>query len=246
MVKFVVFCTKVIAAAIAAVLFNSCHSSISLGDGIDGNGNVITKTRNVDNNFTKVDVSRGLTVVLQQSDIYIVKVEADENLQSHITTTVEDGTLFITTDEDIDNAVAKTIYVKLPLLTSVKASSSSEISSRNVFTGTDISLRASSSAEIDMNLEIDNISCSASSSASIDIRGIALTLNADSSSSSEINAKELIVNDVIAESSSSSSMDVHPVVKLEAKASSSSSIDYYSSPKTVTKVESSSGSVSKQ
>lgn len=247
MVKFVVFCTKVITAVLAAVLFTSCHvSSFHLGDGIDGNGNVINQNRNIDDNFDKVDVSHGLTVVLEQSDNYSVEVEADENLQEHITTKFEDRTLYISTDEDIDEATAQTIYVKVPSLTSVKASSSSSVSSKNTFTGTEISLRASSSAEINMNLEVDNISCRSSSSSTIDIRGIALTLNADSSSSSGINAKNLIVNDVIAESSSSSSIDVRPAVKLDAKASSSSSIDYYGSPKTVTKIESSSGSVSKQ
>lgn len=245
MVKFVVFCTKVIAAALAAVLFTSCVSNFQLGDGIEGNGNVITQTRDVDNDFDKVDVSRGLTVVLEQSDDYAVEVEADENLQEHISTTVENGTLIITADENIQ-ATTQTIYVKMPTLTSVKTASSSNLSSKNAFTGSEIDLRSSSSSEIAIKLEYDTINCRTSSSASVDIRGMALTLNADSSSSSDINARNLTVNDVTAEASSSSTIEVRPGVKLSAKASSSGSIDYFGSPKTVSKEESSSGSVSKQ
>lgn len=246
MVKFVVFCTKVIAAVLTAALFTSCHiSGFHLGDGIEGDGNVITQTRNVDNNFDKVDVSRGLTVVLEQSENYAVEVEADENLQEHISTTVEDGTLIITADDNIQ-ATAQTIYVKMPSLTSAKTASSSSLSTKNTFTGSEIDLRASSSSEIAIKLEFDTVNCRTSSSGSVDIRGMALTLNADSSSSSDINARNLTVNDVTAEASSSSTIEVRPAVKLSAKASSSASIDYFGSPKTVSKEESSSGSVSKQ
>lgn len=246
MVKFVVYCTKAIAATIAAILFSSCHTRINLGDGIDGNGNVVKQTREVAQNFSKVDANRGLTVILEQSDNYFVEVEADENLQSHITTTVEDGTLLITTDENIDEATEKTIYVKLPVLTSVKTSSGSNVMTKNIFTGTDIDVRTSSGSQTSMNLEFDNITCKASSGSSVDLRGKALTLNTDSSSGSGINAKELWANDIVAEASSGSSIDVHPSVKLNGKASSGSSIDYYGSPKTVTKEENSGGSVSKQ
>jgi hypothetical protein len=244
MVKFVVFCTKVIAAAIAAALFSSCHTSIDLGNGIDGNGNVTRQTRNVEN-FTKVDINRGLNVTLEQSDSFFVEVEADDNLQSHISTKVENGTLIITTDENIDEATAKNIHVKAPSLTRIETSSGSSASTKSVFRGTDIEVRTSSGSESTLDLEYDNINCESSSGSSIIIRGKALKLTTASSSGSEIEARNLLVNDVVAQSTSGSSTDVHPLVSLSGKASSGSSINYDSSPKTVTKEESSGGSVSK-
>lgn len=246
MVKFVVFCTKIIAATIAAALFASCHTSIDLGNGIDGNGNVTTQKRNVEGSFTKVDVSRGLNVTLEQADTYFVEVEADQNLQEHISTKVENGTLFITTDENIDEATAKNIRVKLPSLTALETTSGSSVSTKNTFTGTDIDVKTSSGSEADLSLEFDNVSCKSSSGSSLNVKGKALKLKTDSSSGSTIDAQGLLVNDVVSESSSGSSTDVHPLVSLNAKASSGSSIDYNSSPKTVSKEESSGGSVSKE
>ena len=120
MVKFVVFFTKIISVAIAAVLFSSCHANIDWGNGIDGNGKVTKQTRNI-SNFSKIEVSRGLNVTIEQSNNYFVEVETDENLQEHITTRVENGTLFITSDENIDEAKAKTIRVKTPSLTALEA-----------------------------------------------------------------------------------------------------------------------------
>lgn len=246
MVKLVVFCTKVIAATLAALLFSSCHSSIDFGNGIDGNGNVTKQTRKVENNFSKIDVSRGLTVVLEQSNTYFVEVEADENLQDHISTRVENGTLIITSDENIDEATSKNIYVKLPALTAIETSSGSSVRTHDTFTGTDIDIRTSSGSETNASLEYDNVKCKSTSGSSIDLKGKALKLNTDSSSGSTIDAKGLMANEVVSESSSGSSTDVNPLVSLTAKASSGSSIDYSSSPKTVAKEESSGGSVSKE
>lgn len=246
MVKFVVFCTKVIAATIAAALFSSCHANVSWGEGLDGNGNVITQTRNVDGSFTKIEASRGLNVTLEQAASHFVEVEADENLQEHITTKVENGTLIITSDESIDGAATKNIHVKLPSLTSVQTTSGSSMTTKNSFNGTDIKVKTSSGSEANLSLEYDNVSCETSSGSNITVKGKALKLNTDSSSGSEINAKDLLVNEVVSQSTSGSSTQVHPLVNLKAKASSGSSIDYDGSPKTVNKEVSSGGSVSKE
>ena len=247
MVKFAIVYTKVIATSIAAVLFSSCHiKDLQIGEGIDGNGNVTTQTRNVENNFSKIEVNRGLNVIIEQSDAYIVKVEADANLQSHITVTVENGTLIITTDENIDKATAKNIRVQLPTLSSIETSSGSSVTTNGTYKGTNIVVKSSSGSESVLNLEFDNISCESSSGSSISVKGKALKLTTDSSSGSEIDAQGLLVNEVVSHSSSGSSTDVHPIVSLKGKASSSSAINYDSSPQSVLKEESSGGSVSKE
>lgn len=246
MVKFAVFCTKVIAATIAAVLFSSCHANIDWGNGIDGNGKVTTQKRNVENNFSKVEVSRGLNVIIEQAATYFVEVEADENLQEHIITKVENGTLVVTSDENIDEAKAKTIRVKLPSLKSLEATSGSSVSSSGIFTGTDIEVKTSSGSETILSLEIDNIICESSSGSTVTLRGKSLNLTTISKSGSSIDATDLLANEITSKSSSGSSTKVHPLVSLKAKASSGSSIDYKSSPKTVSKDESSGGSVSKE
>ena len=69
MVKFILFCTKVIAASVAVLLFNSCQiKGIQIGNGIDGNGNVTKQTRNIGANFSKIDANSGLNITIEQSD----------------------------------------------------------------------------------------------------------------------------------------------------------------------------------
>lgn len=246
MVKLIVFCTKIVIATIMALLFASCHTNFDFGNGIDGNGNVTTEKRDVNGDFTKIEASRGLNVELQQSNSYSVEVEADENLQEHISTKVENGTLVITSDENIDEYESKTIRVKMPKITSLETTSGASITGQNTLLGENINLKTSSGSEIDVEVEIDAVDCESTSGSSITIKGKALTLTASSSSGSEIEAKDLMVNDVTAESTSGSSTGVHPIEALKAKASSGGSVDYNHTPKTITKEESSGGSVSKE
>ena len=246
MVKFIVFCTKIVIATLMALLFTSCHTNFDIGSGIDGNGDVTTQKRDVQGDFTKIEASRGLNVEVQQSNSYSVEVEADENLQEHITTTVENGTLVITSDEDIDECDSKTIRVKMPTITNLETTSGASITGQNTILGSNINVKTSSGSEIEVEVEIDAVDCESTSGSNITIKGKALTLTTSSSSGSEIEARDLMVNDVNSESTSGSSTEVHPIESLKAKASSGSSIDYNHSPKTITKEESSGGSVSKE
>lgn len=246
MIKFIVFCTKIVIAALVALLVSSCHTKFDFGNGIDGNGNVTTEKRNVVGDFTKIDVSRGLNVEVEQSKSYFVEVEADENLQQHISTTVENGTLTITSDENIDESTSRTIRVKMPSVTSLETSSGANISAKNNLLGNNLKIRTSSGSEIDVEVEIDTIDCEATSGSTITIKGKGLKLTSSSSSGSSIDAENLHVNDVVAESTSGSSTLVHPIVSLTGKASSGSSVNYNHTPKTITKEESSGGSVSRE
>jgi hypothetical protein len=246
MVKLVVLCSKLIAAAIAALLFTSCHASINWSDGIDGNGKVTTQNRTVPNDFTKIEASRGLNVTLEQASTYSVTVEADDNLQEHITVQVTNGKLYITSDENIDEATAKNVHVKLPSLTGIESNSGASIKTNTLFTGTTMALSASSGSHISANLEIDTIQCESSSGSSLDIQGKALQLTTASSSGSSIAAEKMFANEITAGASSGSTIHLHPIVKLTATASSGSAINYNIEPKFLSKNESSGGSISKE
>lgn len=241
MVKVIVFCTKMIIATLVALLFASCNQVFN---GIKGNGNVQTETRNITEKFTKISVNRGLEVVVEQSDNVSVEVEADQNLLSHITTRVENGTLVVSSDENIYSAESETVTVKMPNLEGLESSSGSNIKSTNTLKGVSLDAKASSGSEIELTAEYDNIVTESTSGSTITLSGKALKLSTASSSGSDIDASGLLANEVFAQSTSGSSTDVHPLVSLNAKASSGASIGYDGTPKNISKEETSGGSVS--
>jgi hypothetical protein len=241
MIKFIVFCTKILVIAIVSLLFSSCNLAIN---GTKGNGNVQTEQRKISEPFTKISVNRGIEVIVDQGDVVKVEVEADENLLKLITTKVENGTLVVSSDENIYSAEKEVVRVTMPIIEGFETTSGSNLSSASVIKGSKMYVKSSSGSEIDVNAEFDTISSESTSGSNITLSGKALKFTSAASSGSEIEAGNLLANEVVSQSTSGSSTQVNPRVLLKAKASSGSSIEYTNKPKTIVKEETSGGSVS--
>ncbi len=245
MTKFVIFFSKVIAATLVALSITSCNHNINFGKSITGSGNVTTEKRNLAN-FDKVTVSQGLECEIIYSDKLEVTVEADDNLINGIHTTVENGTLEISSEYDnYINVVSKRIIVHMPKIVSLESTSGSTLKSGNILKSDDIRLKSSSGSSLEVEVEADKVTLETSSGSEQTVIGKALKVYSASSSGSTIDADELLANEVFAQSTSGSSTSVNAALLLDGKASSGSSISYSNSPKEVRKEESSGGSVSK-
>jgi hypothetical protein len=245
MIKIITLFTKFIIAILISLSFSSCKTDINWGQGTKGNGNVITETRKIEQDFTSIDASAAIEVVVEQSNNKSVSVEAESNLQSFIETKVSNVVLKISPSDNYNATKTVIVYVKMPIIDTLEASSSAKIKSTNTLKSESLTISASSAAEIDISTESDEIKCKSSSGSEITIAGKALNITTIASSGSLINADQMLVNEIIAESSSGSEISVHPLVSLSAHASSESNISYDSDPKTVEKTESSGASVNK-
>ena len=236
---------KIVTTIIATLAFSSCNYNINLGNEVNGNGNIVTENRS-HSGFQNISVSNGLDCVVKQGAQYDVKVIADENLIKGIKTNVENGTLIISSNyNNYINIKSKKIIVTLPEISSLKASSGSTLKTNGVLKSNNLMVKSSSGSHVMANLEADNINLEASSGSQMEISGKALKLFTDSSSGSSIDADELWINEVNAQSSSGSTTEIHPIVTLQAKASSGSAITYNTMPKNITINESSGASISK-
>ena len=246
MVKIITMVTKFILVTLTALLFASCNHSINLNS-IKGSGNVTTENRRIEGNFKSIEVSNAIDLVVEQADNISIRVEADDNLQKHITTKVENGVLIVGCDyNSFLDIESKKVTVKMPIIEELAASSAATINSSNTLKSENITFRTSSAASINVKVKADNIRCKSSSGSSQILEGMALNLEAQSSSGSTIDVGSLLVNDVKAKSSSGSSLIVHPILSLNATATSGSNISYNIQPKTMRKLVSSGGSVYKQ
>lgn len=246
MIKVITLITKLIVIALTALLFASCNHSIN-SRAIEGSGNVTTEKRIVQGDFKSVEVNNAIDLVIEQSDKIEIIVEADDNLQNAITTKVENGKLIIACEyNSFRDISSKKVTVKMPIIEELEATSASTIKSIGTLKGKNISLNSSSAADIDVNLEADNINCDSSSGSSIIAKGMALKLTTSASSGSHIVAKDLLANEVIADASSGSTIEVHPIVSLDADASSGGNINYNTNPKSIRKNSNSGGNINQE
>lgn len=246
MIKFTTQLVRLIVAACLALLFNSCKYDIDLGESIKGSGNVVSKERKVQD-FTKIEVSRGLDCEVTQGDKTEVVVEADDNLQDGIITTVENGTLKITSKyNNYHNVTSKKIKVQMPKVSSLETTSGSNLITTNTLRGDNIYLKSSSGSDLEANVEADKVTLESTSGSTITVGGKALEVTTASSSGSTIDAGKLLANEISSQSTSGSNSVVNPIVSLKAHASSGSSIEYEKAPKSLNIEKNSAGDVSQK
>ncbi len=231
---------KIIWLFVFALLITSCAIN-----GVKGNGNVITKTRNINSDFNSIDVSRGLDVYLNTGDKVSLEIEADENLHNLITTEVHGGTLFISAEENIYSAKSRKIHVSIPEIIEIKATSGSDVYSENTITGDHLEIKSTSGADIKLRLNVKELKAEATSGADIILKGKALSFNATATSGSDIKAYDLIVVDCVARATSGADIKVNVTGKLNARANSAGDVKYKGNPQIIDKSESSAGDVKK-
>lgn len=216
----------------------------SRGERVKGNGDLIMQERDIDG-FTQINTCCSFKVQLAENSNFGVRVEAESNLQEFIETEVRGKTLHIkyTDDANFKSTQPITVYVALPKLEGVEASSSAKVTGTTPFRGDDLDLDVSSSANIKLEFTGDEVELEASSSGRIEVMGSAKRVEADASSASSIDAESLEAEDGDADVSSAANISLYASRSLRADASSAGSIRYRGNPTDVVTDTSSAGSV---
>ena len=223
------------------LFLSSCMFEINTGE--IGNGEIVTDSRNTDQEFTKIAAQEGIMVFVTQAKDYAIKVEADENIIDLIGTDITDGSLKIHAIKNIGRAT-KNVYVSLPNVTSLKSSSGAHLNSENKIKTAALIVDGSSGANMNLSVATKEIEIDASSGANLKLEGEADETNIEASSGGNINAKNLETRFCDAEASSGGNLSIHVSKNLKADAGSGGNIAYLGDP-SVEKSKSVSGSVHK-
>jgi hypothetical protein len=234
---------RVLIAIALALAASSCAFDMNFGNGERGNGNVVSETRSVSEDFTVVSAAEGLDVFVSQGKESSIKVEADDNIIDLIQTDISNGKLRVHAERNIGRATKK-IYVTLPEITGLESSSGADLVSENTLEVDKVNLSASSGSDLRVAIMADEIHADSSSGADIRISGKTQLLDAESSSGSDIKAMGLEAKVCHADASSGADISVNVSDELIAEATSGADIRYSGEP-SVQKNKSASGSVRK-
>ena len=236
--------TKTIAVLFIATIFTSC--SADMFNRVNGNRNVISKDRKISNKFNGIRVSTGIDLYVNQGAKNKVSVEADENLHDIIKTEVEDGVLKVYSEKNIWRAKARKVYVTIKDLTLLKATSGSDVYGQGTIKTDEISITATSGADIRITVDATSVETVSTSGSDISIEGTTTNHASRATSGASIDAYDLQSKNVIATATSGADINIYASEKLEAKATSGGDIDFKGNPKNVNKKSSSGGDVSKK
>jgi len=197
---------------------------------IKGSRKIASEERKVKGTFDKISSHTLLDVEIEQTDNYEIIVEADDNIIPYIVTEISSNKLNIYFDNDVsimDFKQAK-VYVKLPKISELKASSSSTIKTYKAIRSDKLKLDASSSGDIILTeVNTNSIDIDASSSGDVKIEKIItknLDINGSSSGSVKVEYTEAPKIKLSASSSSDISIKGGKTTDLDIKASSSADV----------------------
>lgn len=233
-----------IALLLIVITTSSCDYKFTI-TGIDGNGNVTKDDRIFSEKIDVVKASNGLDVVVVNSTVQVVSVEADENLQDIIETELKNGVLYVRTTKNIRKAKSKKVTIAYIELDGIHASSGTNVKSLSGVVSNNLDLKASSGAQMELTVLAKELSAQASSGGKITLKGQARNFGSKASSGSVIDARELIAIHCTSRASSGGSISLNIERSLDAKASSGGEIKYQGEPELITENTSSSGSVRK-
>jgi len=222
--------------AVLSILFSSCWF---LGPSVKGNGEVTEQVRQVDE-FNQIKVNRGMNIYITQGSPAKVVVIADSNLHESIETEVDGDVLTVTVNENIRWAKEKKVMITVEKLTGVESSSGANAYSQAQIMSENLELKASSGANLKMDINAKWLKADCSSGANIILSGLAKEAELETSSGANLKAGELKADNCKMKASSGGNVTATVVEKLEAKASSGGNISYYGEPSS-TDIDTSSG-----
>ncbi|HWD86532.1 MAG TPA: head GIN domain-containing protein [Mucilaginibacter sp.] len=200
--------------------------------------------------FNALDVGGPFDVRLTQGQTESVKVEAPEDLMSHITTEVVDGTLKVYNKHndmfhwgDIFHHRKVLVYVVIKDVNSIVVSGSGDVTFRDGLHADKMNLHVSGSGDVDGELEVKNLETGISGSGDVKLTGHAETSAVRVSGSGDYSARGLITSNTDVHVSGSGDAKIYASNKVDASVSGSGDISYSGHPKNVYKSKSGSGDI---
>lgn len=230
---------KCTAFVLLGMLFLSSCQGI---DCISGSGNQITVNRDIDN-FTKIETNGSFEIIIKQDSSSSVRIQADDNIQDKIETSVRGNTLSIDMDGNFCDSGPIQLYISSRDFEKIKASGAIDIRSDGVLNVNDFELSLSGSSKIMLEMNARTLRTSSSGSSEIDLKGQAGSHELDLSGSSNIEALDFVVGEYNINSSGSSKSRINVLNVLNVRSSGSSKVEYRGKPSKVSNQDSGSSKV---
>ncbi len=213
---------------------SGCFININDDDGglfncVDGDGPWETRTLDIET-FSGIKVDIPVDVYITQGDDFNVEVEGKEDIIDEMELDVHNDIWEIETDRCVRDIGNMKIYITMPDIKSLKISGSGKIIGENEFVVDDIELNISGSGDIDLLLDADDIDANISGSGEMWMEGTADDLNFKISGSGDLNAFNLICNDVDIRISGTGDARVHALDTLYVNISGSGDVYYKGDP----------------
>lgn len=204
------------------------------GKEIKGNGNMTTQTRNV-SDYDHVALLGSMNVELIAGKEGKIRVEAEENLQEYILTTVNGERLQISVEKgySLNPSRNNSIKITVPFetLDAVTLTGSGDIYSKDEIKAENFEIKMTGSGDIKLPVTAKNVRAGITGSGDISLRGSARDLDCKVTGSGDISAFDFKCEKVSATVTGSGDIQVYASEEIRATVPGSGDIEYKGNPK---------------
>ena len=182
---------KLVAGVVLLSSFFGCGKlSSSVFETYTGSGTIATESRNVPA-FHAVEFDGAYEVVLTQGNAQDVRIESDQNLFPHITTTVENGKLIVNSEGNLRPTKEIKVYITTPNYSLIEVDGAGHITATTPITSDNLTLDISGSGKYELDLHVKSLKTDIAGAGTIKLTGDAAHHAIDISGSGKILANDL-------------------------------------------------------
>jgi hypothetical protein len=212
-------------ALLCLLVLTSCDRLIT-----PGSGSVVEREFQLAD-FDQVSIENAFRGTVQQGETFSVIVRIDDNLEQQLKVEQNGSQLTIGLDPQVATTRSTLEYeIVTPALEAVNASGASVIQLSGFTSSENFSVEASGASRVEGDITTGDMDATASGASTIRLNGSGNNLQADASGASTIDLENFIVNDVNANASGASRVNVNAGGQLDAEASGASTIRYSGNP----------------
>jgi Putative auto-transporter adhesin, head GIN domain len=209
-----------------------------------GDGKRVSEERDI-SDFTAVDNSGELEVVIDQGDEFALTVAIDSNLIDRVETRVVDDTLRIRTRGQIDGIVkGPHVRITMPVLSGVHVSGGGDVNAGDFAESEEVDLDVSGAGNLVWQGAARAINASVSGAGDLSLDGSTDSLVLHVSGAGDAKARECVAQDATVEVSGSGDATVDVRGNLDAEVSGAGDLDVYGDPHFTRRERSGAGSLS--
>ncbi len=187
------------------------------------------QTRKVDD-FNGIKITDSFTIIISQSDVNTVTINADTTLLPKIKTEITEGILNIRTEDNIKNEHPIIINIAIKSLNSLNVSGSTDIKTANQLNCSKLFIESGSAGNVSLDVKADEIKTQINGIGDVALTGSAEILDANVSGAGDLRASNLEVDKAKVNVSGTGNAKINVKQTLDADITGTGSIIYKGKP----------------
>lgn len=229
------FSKSILIIFVLGLTLTSCMQEAFNNKKISGNKKVVTETRTLRSDFTKLEKSGSIDVVLTKGkQDGKLELKGESNLLEYIETKVEGSSLMIHTKKGFNLNSKKPLQVTLKAedINTIMAAGSGDVKTEGKATlkTKKFKIDRAGSGDVELNLSVKNLIINSTGSGDITLSGKANDLKINKNGSGDIYAYDLKVKNASVNSSGSGDSELKVKKNLEVSKTGSGDIHYKGQP----------------